>query len=495
MSDGNQPDAIRSSRFSLIGKLLIVLLLAGLVAGAAWWWWQKKDRARSLLQAEIDAVHARGEPVTRNEIEFFRRLPPGQNAFILYRQAADAVGALPVTVHGEADAWDSVSVLDNYPAWRREHADESAAFLAACRPALDLVRQARGMDGVPLLELPEYPRNLPARMDVFYPNVAHVRMMTRVCRLAAAMAHDAGDDREAFEHLLDMWQIRDRIGEHPTDITSLVQIAVTSLAAGCVERIAPTLKIGDGPGEVPAAEVRALAERLIQSDTLLVTAHRGMIVERVDLYEQARSGKKRVHDETRIHIETGARADISLATLLRLYSNLGPWYGNRYGRVDAVAQLIEGDVAWRERLESDSTARKTMESFETYLMAMLSKGRTLLYRGLATQRMAGVALLMRLHEVETGRPVETLDDLVPRYLPVLPEDPFSPTGLPLRYLPDGPYPRLYSVSDNQQDDGGDFHLRPDGSISGLLDWPFFLNNTRDQAEGRDEQPPDPKRGR
>jgi hypothetical protein len=47
-----------------------------------------------------------------------------------------------------------------------------------------------------------------------------------------------------------------------------------------------------------------------------------------------------------------------------------------------------------------------------------------------------------------------LAQFVPEYLPSVPADPFAGDGSPLRFLPNGPDPRLYSVASNGIDDGG-----------------------------------------
>jgi len=485
-------------------KLIFVLLLAYLATTvAAWFWWT--NHAQSRLQAEIDAIHARGEPVTLEEIQFFRQLPPERNAFTFYLQAVETVEALDATVHGEPGGWPSLYVLNDYPAWRREHADEAADFLAACRPALDLIRQARDMDGVPLTN----PGSTWAHQDAFSYDLSYTRQATKLCQLAAAMAHDAGDDREAFEYLRDILHLRDLLGEHPTLLSSLTQIAVGALAVASIEQIAPTLRIGDGPGDVAVADVRELVERLVQADPLLATARKAVIAERVGLYELALQAVRRADTagaRFSFHHETGPLVNANLALLLRLSPVFYPdHFGERYGDKPGPQERIEltkREAQLLDRLQNDGwNAGDNMGFVERRGKFMVipllgtlparAKYRTLVYRGVASHRMAGLALLMRAYEVETGRPVDTLDDLAPRYLASLPEDPFSPTGQPPRYLPDDPYPRLYCLDWNQQDDGGDGGSRKP-PYRETKDWLFFLNNTRDQAEERDEQPPPAK---
>ena len=102
------------------------------------------------------------------------------------------------------------------------------------------------------------------------------------------------------------------------------------------------------------------------------------------------------------------------------------------------------------------------------------------YQGLARIRMAAIALAIRLHAVDHGRPVARLDELVPKYLPNLPEDPFGADGRSFAYRPQpkDQRPRLYSLGLNGIDQQGE--LAPDGSI----DWrngniPFFLDDSID----------------
>ena len=97
----------------------------------------------------------------------------------------------------------------------------------------------------------------------------------------------------------------------------------------------------------------------------------------------------------------------------------------------------------------------------------------------AQRRMAGIALAMRLYEVDNGRRPGKLGELVPKYLPAVPVDPFSPDGKPISYRPDLPKPVLYSVGMNQIDEGGQYaaSLDEDPDFE-KYDTVFFLNGDR-----------------
>ena len=111
-----------------------------------------------------------------------------------------------------------------------------------------------------------------------------------------------------------------------------------------------------------------------------------------------------------------------------------------------------------------------------------SLGRAFLlhFRSLAGRKMAATALAIRLYEVDHGRRPETLTQLVPDYMRKLPVDPFASDGRALAYLPDAHPPILYSISQDADDNGGEFTFRSKnrGVDREQLDQPFFLDGVR-----------------
>lgn len=73
-------------------------------------------------------------------------------------------------------------------------------------------------------------------------------------------------------------------------------------------------------------------------------------------------------------------------------------------------------------------------------------------------------LALRAFEMEEGRLPESLDVLVPKYLPAVPEDPL--TGTALKWNPQTD--RIYSVGGDRRDDGGDFD--PSRNMKKQKDW-------------------------
>jgi hypothetical protein len=76
------------------------------------------------------------------------------------------------------------------------------------------------------------------------------------------------------------------------------------------------------------------------------------------------------------------------------------------------------------------------------------------FRGATDRRLAAAALAVRAYAVaHQGNLPKQLDDLVPAYLPSVPDDPMA-VAQPLKYLADADHPVVYSVGANGTDDAG-----------------------------------------
>jgi len=80
------------------------------------------------------------------------------------------------------------------------------------------------------------------------------------------------------------------------------------------------------------------------------------------------------------------------------------------------------------------------------------------YRVLTARRLAATCLAARLYAADhDGKLPESLEDLVPAYLPAVPLDPFASGGKTLTYINeagDANDPRVYGVGENGIDNGG-----------------------------------------
>ena len=87
-------------------------------------------------------------------------------------------------------------------------------------------------------------------------------------------------------------------------------------------------------------------------------------------------------------------------------------------------------------------------------------------------RAAEVAVALTNYRVEAGHYPDSLDELVPKYLPSVPADPFD--GKPMRYVLNDGQATIYSVGDDRVDDRGQLEREHDKPYRITLDVGLIL---------------------
>ena len=102
---------------------------------------------------------------------------------------------------------------------------------------------------------------------------------------------------------------------------------------------------------------------------------------------------------------------------------LAPWEQERQQRILRV--LFWGNHAQRQALQLYGTGSL---SWYVYMRGKPNK-----LTNVSMERAGLLKLALRLYQADNGKPAETLDELVPKYLPSIPLDPFDYYGKPFRY--------------------------------------------------------------
>lgn len=458
--------------------LAVLLLLAGIGIGR-WWWGQSAER---ILQAEIDAIRARGEPLEWRE---FKRpfIPDEENAAEFYRQAAKIVLFDHKLAETDEEASraerlsDMLEYLLDYPDFRKAHAEEARQIIDLCQGAFALCRQAR-----PLKDTDWKMSFRGPAVAATIPPLGVCRRLARALCLAALAAHEAGDDAAALEYLRDARAIGRAAGKAPILISSLVQIAIDSLSVRAIEEIAPKLNLKDPKA---AEQARRLIAELLDEQAVrdsFVTAFMGERSMQYDTCERFRTG--------RIGLTSNTPASGLFRSTLQpmLKKDEARLLQHASGYVEAAKEKSYPAAVARlrelpEYEPPDSWLDRVSRIMSSILMPSLGRAFALEHRVIAHRRMAATALAIRLYEIDHGRRPEKLAQLVDKYLRAVPTDPFCPEGKPIRYRPDAEAPVLYSVNTDGTDDDGQFSLRTSGDVDQEeLDLVFFLNGDRPKGK-------------
>ena len=113
----------------------------------------------------------------------------------------------------------------------------------------------------------------------------------------------------------------------------------------------------------------------------------------------------------------------------------------------------------------------------------------LLYKLIMLRRLNAIGLAIRLFELDHGERPETLELLVPDYLPSVPTDPLAADRAEIRYVRESGRDRVYSVGLNGLDDSGENIAGKDPFWGEQPDFVLFLDVNSDSRQIAQESTP------
>lgn len=477
-----------------LALVALAVQFAGLRFG---WGWVERVR----LEQRLSTLRQMDE-TARDESRAIESIQTDDNAALLYEQAAQAL-VFPQQLKPIFDDYAGYPDLaEKYRfAFERVFSDNAAV--------LELIRAARSRPAAfwPSQSLVRPP----------FASDPHVTSQTSLGGLTAAAALFAirnGDSAEGIERLRDLTALADHVlRDAPSLNEQFVGLSTVLLTSRTLERILPTLDLEQPRDSAATVEVRNATRAQVEAlrDALLAEQ-----VHVESLY-RALQGERLLRVSAAARLSESRWPSQALAATIATDPAAPAWFNSPWS-VLLFGPLIDRDVlgllevmtacveAARQPLYSAAVAELQRLQRPADPLAELKRplrdllhprgiDRTLLlhFRVLAERRMAAIGLALCLYTADHGAPAESLDQLIPAYLPNIPADPFSREPAWIRYVP-GDEPRLYSVFENGADDGGWWSPRAAGasavpSSTGMvraaparfqLDWIFSLNDRRPQ---------------
>ena len=461
------------------GKVVLVGCL--LLLPASWYWFEYG--ATRELRIELAAIRAAGEPVEFEDLAP-EPVPDELNAATLY---VKAVEILPLKVYSGRDdsqytRWHRLTAmlgyLSSHEDFRQEHQAEVAEILAGTQEALAICRRASELERCHW----ERDYSLPAP-DFTLRGFPRLRPLARTLCLAAVTAHEAGDDDQALRHIRDCMELAASGGTWRDIFGYLFQATFEAIACEAVETIAPTLLVEPQSPAATRDQVRGLIAMLLDERQFNEGFTMGMMVERCSIYEWFEVMRN----------DQSVLALAMVSGVKEVVQRKGAYV--RASREDSLEKARALYPPKREPVKSRSLSPARMsdlfidifdEGNEDSLFALHFETRAL-------RRLTATALAIRLYELDRGRRPETLDQLVPEYLPAVPIDPLATDGRRMSYRPDADSPVVYSVGRNQVDNGGVLvftEAEPKEIDKDLSDVPVHLNADRPRLPVKLPDPPD-----
>ncbi|MCY2929234.1 MAG: hypothetical protein NTV86_07005, partial [Planctomycetota bacterium] len=470
----------RRRRMRWWGWLLTILGTLLCMAVSAWFGWGAVGQRRlDELAAEI---RSRGEPLDWKDLAG-PPVPDDQNAVSLYVRAGEELSG-PKGRYSAADVERLMELLENVvgdPTFRREHRAEVAQLLEIARDSLALLPQAAAR---PSADFGTDFRDSAANWKL--PRLSGILRLANVSALWAVEAHEAGREAEALTTVGHVLRLARCMGRGPGVICNLVSMHIGRQAMEALEQMVS--RPPAAPLEPASArQARAVIADLLDEAPARQAWRQALMIERssqYDIFERMRRGET---------VLWGQEPFRQYGIPTWVTGPLLAW--GELHCVKATTSLLEG----AKETTYPAALRKMDDGPDSYqaLRRLAQEGEGSLayrvafilfpaidvdvhYEHLARRRLAATGLAMRLYELEKGKPVAALADLVAGgYLKAVPADPFSNKGEPICLKADPKQPLLYSVGKNGLDEDGAFTLDADGRVSrDSPDVVFFLHGDR-----------------
>lgn len=423
------------------GVLVLLLVLAAAVI--AWRWRADNLAAVARVKKEVARIEASGHPITTEGLYAYHRVPAGTlDSTALWLAALNSFDErqfntdrkdLPIVGTAESSALappGDPALLADSAAFLKKYDPTREAILAAVRHGGECRIPVKFEDGIGML----------------LPNAQKVRDLAQLLALDIRVRSCHGDAAGALESLDALYATTVTMQGQLTLIEQLVEMAVESVAFKETEQLLNELEFSDE--QLARLEAR-LAALDIQGG--LTT---GLIGERAMGYHTFHH-LENVPDVPQLK-GMGKSGQLSRPAdcewYLQLLEELIAASKEPFPEARQRAQAAE------MKLKQRAGAKNPLEKMKYMVTLMIlpatgaafdASGRTLAHRDVL--RMAVAA---ERHRLATGAFPAQASDLVPKYLPAIPRDPFD--GLPLRLKPGADSGELfiYSVGKDGQDNGG-----------------------------------------
>jgi hypothetical protein len=399
---------------------------------------------RSAVRAQLAALKAAGEPLTLAEFEARRpEIADEENSALVIISAREELAELarvprdiddvPLLGRGRLPLWSEP--------WSRETLGAVKDFVAQQGELL-----AR-LDAIHDLPRGRFPINLTVNpLDIHLPYLVPVRVAAQLETLAALRDAADGNVEAALARCRTIINMGAPLRNDPLLLSSLVSISVEVLAVADTERVLAA-------GIVESRQLLALQELLEECERKdgFANGLRGERLFQMATYQFLRkNGLQGITTTGGNQLETLPRG---FGPLLAGFIKL-----NEAKALEILGSLIDALGSPRKGIDAASIMDETLHTLSARyllvktLMPSFSRAVTLWARHIAMLRCARAALAAERFRLETERWPESLGELVPDYLEAVPLDPFDEK--PLRYKIESDKITIYSIGDNETDDGG-----------------------------------------
>jgi hypothetical protein len=248
------------------------------------------------------------------------------------------------------------------------------------------------------------------------------RNLANILADSAEYAQLTGDDAAALERVRDVMHLAASIRQDDNIVPQLVSMGIDAMGCNALMTIAPALRLDETSSPAARASARAIIDDLLDERTLRDGIRRSFVFERA------------LHQEVRQTAAAGAWVVRPLADqqLVRDHRNFDlmlealaaapdkPQFVAATARLTVEHSMEDPAPAGERRFRNTPRYSRWYGDdwhYDRYLETS--------FRVIGERRMTAVSLAAQRFRADHRRWPNTLDELVPRYLPKVPPDPFA----------------------------------------------------------------------
>jgi len=434
----SEPDILHRTRVAVI--CLVSLLMLGLVGSAVVW----RMRLSHTVESQLTALRAAGLPTSGAELNnWYATVPDSENAALVMTQAFALMRTFPDQRSNE------VSRFKPPPRGQRltsEQVKLISNYVTLNADALETARAA--------VKLPKsrYPIELDPGVDALLPHLGKIKTLVQIARDKAILAIDAQQGPDATPFLITTLGLARTLDLEPLLISQLVRISILRTTREILE-----LRLN--AGNIGGSELNDLTPSFASAErtNLMVRALAGEQAMVIPYFHMTRSTMGRLaktDDDDSSAVPPMSKGEPGFFRVTGFFELDQRFYLRVMRSNMALAELGPSESLAATNLELSAEAGVLSRHYilSGLFLPAMSRAVVKEAQGLASARICAVALALERFRLANERLPKELSELVPRFLPTVPLDPFD--GAPLRYKPLAKGYVIYSIGPDGRDDGG-----------------------------------------
>ena len=419
----------------MLGCLGALTLVVGLGVLIPWlYFWGRHQRALAAVKAEVDRIHAAGEPITTEDLVAFHRVPEG--VFDSTPLWLDALASaekirdlnepqLPFVGPGRMEDLAADSPTTVLPLAQQ--------FLATNAEIIDKTRKAAAAGGEC-----RYPMKFAEGHLDLVPHTPLVGTLRQVLALRLHVAVETGDIPTAIESLELEWALAGTMDRELNLISQLREMGLYEAAFHDVRSLVSDLPLSEG-------ELADLQRRIAAIDFQQMLKD-GMVGERA-------VGFHMFHYPDEQKMLAGENRRLTRPVDLQIYLGFMRETVEAANQPPELAHVTAKQI--EDNLKAQIAARGPHGPRDSALTQLLTPAVAGVFdagaRDQAERDATAAGIAFRRYQLKHGREPKSLESLVPEFLPAAPRDPFADASPLKLVIQDGKY-YIYSIGVDRKDD-------------------------------------------